>query len=79
MIQVSLTTLLLLGMVIGVALLGALWVLAIWRERRAEARTRQGLVACRVCGTVYEKTPAEGITACPQCATLNEATRPRPI
>jgi hypothetical protein len=79
MIQVTLTTLVLLGMAIGVVLLGGIWLAAVWRERREENRTRQDLVCCRICGHVYEHTEKRPVSACPQCGSLNEPTRPDPI
>lgn len=79
MIQVTLTTLVLLGMAVGIALLGAIWLTAVWRERRDESRTRQDLVCCRICGHVYENADRHPVSACPQCGSLNEPTRPKPI
>ena len=79
MIQVTLTTLVLLGMAIGVALLGGIWLSAVWRERREENRTRQDLVCCRICGHVYENAEKRPVSACTQCGSLNEPTRPSPI
>ena len=78
MIPVSLSTLVMLGMAVGVALLGVLWLIAVWRERRGERRERADLVHCRICGNIYEKTDKK-ITACPSCGSLNESSRPRPI
>jgi hypothetical protein len=79
MIQVTLTTLVLLGMAVGVALLGVIWLCAVWRERRGENRTRQDLVCCRICGHVYENADRRPVSACPQCGSLNEPTKPKPI
>jgi hypothetical protein len=79
MIHVSLTTLLLLGMIVGLALLGCFWMYAVWKERRQEGRARQDLVSCRICGNVYENLSRSPMTACPQCGSLNEATKPKPI
>jgi hypothetical protein len=79
MIQVSLTTLVLLGMALGVVLLGCIWLVAVWRERRDEGRGQRNLVCCRICGHVYENGERRPITACPQCGSLNEPTKPKPI
>lgn len=79
MIQVTLSSLLLLGMAVGVALLGVFWVVAVWLERRAESRARQDLVSCRICGHVYENPERRDVTACPRCGSLNEPTKPKPI
>jgi DNA-directed RNA polymerase subunit RPC12/RpoP len=79
MIQVSLTSLLLLGMACGVALLGVFWVVAVWRERRYESRVREDLVHCRICGHIYENGKRLKVTACPRCGSLNEAVKPKPI
>ena len=79
MIQVTLSSLLLLGMAVGVALLGGFWVVAVWLERRTENRARQDLVSCRICGHVYENTDKRNVTACPRCGSLNEPTKPKPI
>ncbi len=79
MIKVSLTTLVLLGMALGVFLLGCIWFVAVWRQRREEDRTRRDLVCCRICGHVYENAEHRPVSACPQCGSLNEPTRPKPI
>ena len=79
MIPVSLSTLLLLGMAAGVALLGGLWLAAVWRERRHERRIKTDLVHCRICGNIYENTERKTVTACPSCGSLNEAVEPRPL
>jgi hypothetical protein len=78
MIPVSLSTLVLLGMAAGIGLLGLLWIIAVWRERRSERRIRADLVSCRICGNIYEKSDKK-ISACPSCGSLNETSRPRPI
>ncbi|MCE9519206.1 MAG: hypothetical protein K8R87_06620 [Verrucomicrobia bacterium] len=78
MIPVSLSTLVMLGMALGVVLLGVLWLIAVWRERHGEKRTRADLVSCRICGSIYENTDKK-ISACPSCGSLNETSRPRPI
>jgi len=79
MIHVSLTTLLLLGMVVGIALLGVIWLMAVFSERRHEGRIREDLVHCRICGHIYENAKRKHVTACPRCGSQNEATRPKPI
>jgi hypothetical protein len=79
MIQVTLTTLVLLGMAVGVVLLGIIWLIAVWRERRVENRARQDLVGCRICGHVYENAEKRPVSACPQCGSLNEPSKPSPI
>jgi len=79
MIQVSLTTLIVLGMVAGVSLLAVIWVISVWFERRGEFKARHGLVHCRICGHIFHETEKKEITACPNCGSLNEATRPKPI
>lgn len=79
MIQVTLTTLVLLGMAVGVVLLGCIWLSAVWHERRDENKTRQDLVGCRICGHVYENAEKRRVSACPQCGSLNEPTKPKPI
>ncbi|WP_038163329.1 hypothetical protein [Verrucomicrobium sp. BvORR106] len=79
MIHVSLTTLLLLGMAVGITFLGVIWLIAVWMERRDESRAREDLVLCRICGHIYENAEKKPITACPQCGSLNEARRPKPI
>lgn len=79
MIPVSLTTLLLAGMCVGVALLGVFWIAAVWKERRTENRARADLVHCRICGFIYENGENKTVSACPQCGSLNEPTKPKPI
>ncbi len=78
MIPVSLSMLIMLGMALGIVLLGVLWLIAVWRERRDEKRAHANLVSCRICGSVYEKI-SKKISACPSCGSLNESSRPRPI
>ena len=63
--------------VLGV--LGGIWLVAVWRERRGENKTRQDLVCCRICGHVYENAEKRPVSACPQCGSLNEPTKPKPI
>lgn len=79
MISVSLTTLIVLGMVAGVGLLAVIWVIAVIRERRNDRRARKDLIQCRICGTIFENPERNDIAACPGCGSLNEATRPSPI
>jgi hypothetical protein len=79
MIQVTLTTLVLLGMAAGVVLLGVIWLMAVLRDRWGEKRIRQDLVGCRICGNVYENAERRPVSACPQCGSLNEPTKPSPI
>lgn len=79
MIPVPLSVLVMLGMAFGIALLGVLWLIAVWRERREEKRARADLVHCRICGNVYENAESRKITACPSCGSLNESSLPRSI
>lgn len=79
MIPVTLTTLLLTGMCVGVALLGVFWIIAVLGERRVENRARADLVHCRICGHIYENGENKTVSACPQCGSLNEPTKPKPI
>ncbi|TLD72013.1 zinc ribbon domain-containing protein [Phragmitibacter flavus] len=79
MIQVSLSTLLLIGMAVGIALLGIVWIAAVVRQRRFEKRAREDLVSCRICGNIYENLQKQNLTACPKCGSLNEALKPKPI
>ena len=79
MIEVSLSNLLILGMVIGLAMLGLIWLMAVTRQRRFERRAREDLVSCRICGNIYENVQKQNLTACPRCGSLNEALKPKPI
>lgn len=79
MIPVPLSILVMLGMAVGIAILGTLWLIAVWHERREERRARADLVHCRICGKIYENTEEKKVTACPACGSLNESTKPRPI
>jgi hypothetical protein len=79
MIPVSLTSLLILGMFAALGLLGALWLCAVWFERREERRARRKVVLCRICGHIYDNPELKRISACPSCGSLNEVTQPRPI
>jgi hypothetical protein len=79
MIPVSLTALLILGMFAGLGLLGVLWIMSVWHERRQERRARRKVVLCRICGHIYDNPELKRISACPACGSLNEVTQPRPI
>jgi Zn finger protein HypA/HybF involved in hydrogenase expression len=79
MIQVSLSALLLIGMSVGIALLGIVWVAAVLRQRNFEKRVREDLVSCRICGNIYDNQQKQNLTACPKCGSLNEALKPKPI
>ncbi len=79
MIQVSLFTLLFIGMSVGVAMLGVFWAIAVWAERRTEMSARADLVHCRICGHIYENGANKVVSACSQCGSLNEPTKPKPI
>lgn len=79
MIPVSLTTLIMLSMVIGVGLLSLSWVVAIIIERRNNRRARRDLIQCRICGAIFENPERKDIAACPGCGSFNEATQPSPI
>ena len=74
MIPVSLTTLLIIGLAVGVLLLGLLWVLAVLFQRRHEKRVQQHVVQCRICGIVYDNIEKKPVSACPSCGSLNETS-----
>ena len=79
MIAVSLSTLLIMGMAAGLALLVGFWAVAVWRQRRHERKSSAGLIYCRICGGIYRNEDRKPVTACPSCGSLNESVRPRPI
>jgi rRNA maturation endonuclease Nob1 len=79
MIPVSLTTLLIIGLAVGVLLLGLLWLLAVTSQRRHEKKVQQFLVQCRICGNIYDNPDKKTMSACPSCGSLNEATHTRAI
>jgi len=79
MIEVSLTTLIYLGLSVGIGMLAIIWLISVIRQRRHEFRTRQDLVHCRICGLIFPHTTQQDLAACPSCGSLNEATRPKPI
>lgn len=79
MIEVSLTTLIYLGLIVGVGLLAIIWAASVIQQRRHEFRIRQDLVHCRICGLIFQNTTRQEMAACPSCGSLNEATRPKPI
>lgn len=79
MIPVSLATLLIIGLALGVLFLGLLWLLAVVSQRRHEKREQQHLVQCRICGHIYDNPEKKNMSACPSCGSLNEATRTRAI
>lgn len=79
MIEVSLSTLLLSGMVVGVGLLVIVWLSSVWSQHQLKKREREDLVSCRICGNIYENTQKQSLTACPRCGSLNESLKPKPI
>lgn len=81
MIQVSLTTLLMIGMSSGLCLLAFFWLWGLFETRSNDGgrRAREDLVHCRICGHIYENADKKRITACLQCGSLNEPTKPKPI
>ena len=79
MIPVSLATLLIIGLVVGVLLLGLLWFLAVLSQRRGEKKVHQYLVQCRICGSIYDNPDKKTVSVCPSCGSLNESGRSRPI
>ncbi len=79
MIPVSLATLLIIGLAVGVLLLGLLWLLAVMTQRRHEKKVHQHFVQCRICGNIYDNPDRKTMSACPSCGSLNEAARARPI
>lgn len=79
MIPVSLTTLLIIGLAVGVLLLGMLWLVAVLSQRRNEKRAHIHFVQCRICGNIYDNLDKKPVSACPSCGSLNETTGNRPI
>lgn len=79
MIPVSLATLLIIGLAVGVLLLGLLWLLAVTSQRRHEKKVHEFLIQCRICGNIYDNPDRKTVSACPSCGSHNEATRARPI
>ena len=73
MIKVTLSDLILIGMALGVVLVCALWIVAVFGERRTNRRMSSNVVFCRICGSAYQTTGATNqISICPVCKTPNE-------
>jgi len=80
MIGIGLSQLIVVVMLIGVCLVGALWMWTLWCERRREVHRRRIAIQCRVCGCNYailRKSPA--ITHCPACGSRNQRGALNPI
>lgn len=79
MIRISLSNLILLGMVGGMALVCLLWVISVWKDRRRENRRRRDVILCRICGSAYPAPVQKELSRCPMCQTPNERTVLPPI
>lgn len=72
MINVSLGSLILLVLALGVTLVFLWWMLGVRGVRRAETKRYKGVIMCRICSVHYESAEDE-ITRCPACGTMNES------
>lgn len=80
MIKIQLSGLIVVVMLIGVCLVGALWIWTLWCERRREVKRRRIAIQCRICNCTYaiqKKAPA--VTQCPSCGTHNQRGALEPI
>jgi hypothetical protein len=77
MIAVSLGTLILLMLAVGLALVLVLWLSGVSGVHRVEKQKHQGLITCRICSVRYEEAPhateASSVSICPACGTPNES------
>lgn len=67
MIETSLTTLLIFNLVALLAVLAAIWLVNVCRERARERRQSRWRVVCPVCGAVFEHRSREQTLNCPAC------------
>lgn len=72
MIKVTLSQLIFIGMILGIAVVGVIWLHAVWRDRRTHKRARSNIVLCRICGSAYQPAARDDVTICPVCDTPNE-------
>lgn len=81
MIGISLSTLIVTVMLIGVCLVMGLWMLTLWRERRRETHRRRIAILCRICGYTYAlgSKKDKSVSTCPSCGAKNERNRLTPI
>ncbi len=80
MIKLQLSELIVMVMLIGVGLVGMLWLWTLWRERRREIHRRRIAVQCRICGCTYAiPKKMAAVTKCPACGSLNHRGALNPI
>ena len=77
MIPISLSSLIILFMAMGVTTVCVLWFHSFWRDRKREVYRRRIAVQCRICGTAYACGPKRkaAVTVCPVCQTPNERNK----
>jgi hypothetical protein len=79
MIGISLSHLIILVMCAGFLLIGVLWLVSFWQERRRELHHRRVAVQCRICGCGFTRRPDSDISICPLCHSPNERQPDRSI
>lgn len=79
MIRVTLSQLIFIGMVIGVAMVCFLWLVAVVADRRRDRKTRANIISCRICGCMYANSEGSEVSVCPSCQTPNEKNPAAPI
>jgi rRNA maturation endonuclease Nob1 len=62
-----------LGVLLG--LLGMIWVVQVWRQRRRERKALKYKLVCVICGTHFDDFSDEPLVTCPTCGRLNERDR----
>lgn len=79
MIGISLSHLIILVMVTGILLIGILWLVSFWQERRRDVHHRRVAIQCRICGCGYVSETERDLSICPMCDSPNERHRSRQI
>lgn len=79
MIGISLSHLIILVMSTGLVLIGVLWLISFWQERRREIHHRRVAMQCRICGCGFTCDPKSDISICPLCHSPNERRKPNAI
>ncbi len=75
MIGISLSHLIILVMITGILLIGVLWLVSFWQERRREIHHRRVAIQCRICGCGYVCGVEDDLSVCPMCDSRNERHR----
>ncbi len=75
MVKTTLSELITYDLCILLGLLGMIWIVRVWQQRRRERKALKYRVSCDICGTQFDDFTADPLVACPTCQRLNERDR----